>query len=60
MLRVNYRLNLFGTKASRQQMRNGMGGMGPGMGGFGGRRGGNRGGGGFGGGRGGFGGPMMF
>ena len=23
MLRVNYRLNLFGTKASRQQMRNG-------------------------------------
>ena len=64
MLRVNYRLNLFGTKASRQQMRNGMGGMGPGMGGFGGgrggNRGGNRGGGGFGGGRGGFGGPMMF
>ena len=63
MLRVNYRLNLFGTKASRQQMRNGMGGMGPGMGGFGGGRGGNRGGnrgGGFGGGRGGFGGPMMF
>ena len=63
MLRVNYRLNLFGTKASRQQMR-GMGGaMGPGMGGgFGGgrgsNRGGNRGGGGFGGG--GFGGPMRF
>jgi hypothetical protein len=62
MLRINYRLNLFGTRASRQQMRNGMGGMGPGMGGFGGGRGGNRGGnrGGFGGGRGGFGGPMMF
>ncbi len=61
MLRVNYRLNLFGTKASRQQMR-GMGGMGPGMGGGfgggrGGTRGGNRGGGGFGGG---FGAPMRF
>ena len=58
MLRVNYRLNLFGTRASRQQMRMG-GGMGPGMGGgFGGGRGGNRrGGGGFGGG---FGGPMRF
>ena len=57
MLRVNYRLNLFGTKEARQQMR---------MGGFGGGRGGNRGGGGFGGGRGGnrggggFGGPMRF
>jgi hypothetical protein len=60
MLRVNYRLNLFGTKASRQQMR-GMGGaMGPGMGGFGGGRGGNRGGGNFGGGRGGFGGAGRF
>ena len=58
MLRVNYRLNLFGTKAARQQMR-GMGGMGPGMGGgFGGGRGGNRGGGNRGGG--GFGGPMRF
>ena len=56
MLRVNYRLNLFGTKESRQ-----------GMGGFGGpggnRGGGNRGGGGFGGGGfggGGFGGPGRF
>jgi len=58
MLLVNYRLNLFGTKAARQQMR-GMGGMGPGMGGgFGGGRGGNRGGGNRGGG--GFGGPMRF
>lgn len=61
MLRVNYRLNLFGTRESRRQMR-GMGGMGPGMGGgFGGGRG-NRGGG-FGGGRpagGGFGGPGRF
>ena len=51
MLRVNYRLNLFGTKEARQ-----------GMGGFGGpggnRGGGNRGGGGFGGG--GFGGPGRF
>ena len=58
MLRVNYRLNLFGTKASRQQMR--MGGFGGGN--FGGGRGGNRGGfgGGRGGNRGGFGGPMMF
>ena len=55
MLRVNYRLNLFGTKEARRGM---------GMGGFGGGRGGNRGGGGFGGGGfgggrggGGFGGP---
>ena len=54
MLRVNYRLNLFGTKESRQ----GMGGFG-GPGGAGGNRGGgNRGGGGFGGG--GFGGPGRF
>ena len=60
MLRVNYRLNLFGTKASRQQMRGMGGGMGPGMGGFGGGRGGNRGGGNFGGGRGGFGGAGRF
>ena len=59
MLRVNYRLNLFGTKEARQ----GMGGFG-GPGGAGGNRGGgnrgggNRGGGGFGGG--GFGGPGRF
>ena len=60
MLRVNYRLNLFGTKEARQQMR-GFGGPGEGPGGG---RGGNRGGG-FGGGRGGgggggFGGPGRF
>ena len=61
MLRVNYRLNLFGTREARR----GMGGFG---GGFGGGRGGNRGGGGFGGGGfgggrgggGGFGGPGRF
>ena len=57
MLRVNYRLNLFGTKESRRGM-----GMGPGSfdGGGRGNRGGNRGG--FGGGRGGggFGGPGRF
>ena len=60
MLRVNYRLNLFGTKEARR-------GMGVGFGG-GNRGGGNRGGGGFGGGRGGgygggrggFGGPGRF
>ena len=66
MLRATYRLNLFGTRESRQQMRNGMA---PGMpmgGGFGGGRGGNRGGGnrggGFGGGfgGGGFGGGGRF
>ncbi|MBQ8487051.1 MAG: TonB-dependent receptor [Prevotella sp.] len=53
MLRATYRLNLFGTKEMRQNMRGG----GPDGGGFGGGRGGNRGGG-FGGGRpgGGFGG----
>ena len=57
MLRVNYRLNLFGTKEMRQNMR-GMGG--PGMGGPGGGQRGGRGGGrgGFGGG--GFGGPGRF
>ena len=59
MLRVNYRLNLFGTKEARQGMRMGgfgggggrgnRGGGGFGGGGFGGGRGGNRGGGGFGG-----------
>jgi len=56
MLRVNYRLNLFGTKEARQ----GMGGFGgPGGNRGGGNRGGdNRGGGGFGGG--GFGGPGRF
>ena len=60
MLRVNYRLNLFGTREARQGMRGGFGGA------FGGGRGGNRGGGGggFGGGRpgggGGFGGPGRF
>jgi hypothetical protein len=63
MLRVNYRLNLFGTKEMRQQMRGGgmqggFGGPGGGRGGApggapGGNRGGNRGGGGFGG-------PRMF
>ena len=59
MLRVNYRLNLFGTKEMRQNMRRGGGDMGPGMGP--GNRG-NRGGGGFGAGRpgGGFGGPGRF
>jgi len=51
MLRVNYRLNLFGTKEARQGMRMGPGG--PDGGGPGGDRRGNRGGGG----RGGFGGP---
>ena len=56
MLRVNYRLNLFGTREARQGMRGGFGG------GFGGGRGGNRGGG-FGRGNrggGGFGGPGRF
>ena len=60
MLRVNYRLNLFGTREARQGMGRGMG---MGFGGGGGNRGGNRGGGGFGGGRGGgggFGGPGRF
>ncbi|MBR1415357.1 MAG: TonB-dependent receptor [Prevotella sp.] len=52
MLRVNYRLNIFGTNAMRQGMRMGPGGPG----GPDGNRGSNRGGG-FGGGRGGFGGP---
>ncbi len=60
MLRVNYRLNLFGNKEMRQNMRRGGGGP---DGGFGGGRGGNRGGG-FGGGMprggGGFGGPGRF
>ena len=59
MLRVNYRLNLFGTKEARQGMRMGpdgpggergeRGGRGGGRGGFGGGFGGGRGGGGFGG-----------
>ena len=56
MLRVNYRLNLFGGREARQGMRMGMGGPGGGPGG-------NRGGGGFGGprgGGGGFGGPGRF
>lgn len=58
MLHVVYRLNLFGGKAAREQMRRGPGGEGPdgdrpGRGGRG-QRGGNRGG------RGGFGGPMGF
>lgn len=58
MLHVVYRLNLFGGKAAREQMRRGPGGEGsdgdrPGRGGRG-QRGGNRGGGG------GFGGPMGF
>lgn len=58
MLHVVYRLNLFGGKAAREQMRRGPGGEGsdgdrPGRGGRG-KRGGNRGGGG------GFGGPMGF
>lgn len=58
MLHVVYRLNLFGGKAAREQMRRGPGGDGPdgnrpGRGGRG-QRGGNRGGGG------GFGGPMGF
>ena len=58
MLRVNYRLNLFGTREARQGMR-GPDGEGRGPRGEGGGRGGNRGGGrgGFGGG--GFGGPRM-
>jgi hypothetical protein len=55
MLRVNYRLNLFGTREARQGM-----GMGPDAGGRGGNRGGNRGGGGRGGFGGGFGGPGRF
>jgi hypothetical protein len=62
MLRATYRLNLFGTKEMRQNMRRGPGGEGPGFGGNG-RRGnrGNRGGfGGGPGGPGGFGGPRMF
>ena len=62
MLRATYRLNLFGTKEMRQNMRRGPGGDGPGFGGNG-RRGnrGNRGGfGGGPGGPGGFGGPRMF
>ena len=64
MFRASYRLNLFGTRASRRGMMGGMGGMMP-MGGGG--RGGGRGGGGFGGGMpmgggmgGGFGGPGRF
>ena len=65
MFRASYRLNFFGTRASRRGM---MGGMGMPMGGMpmGGGRGGNRGGGGFGGGMpmggmgGGFGGPGRF
>ncbi len=58
MLHVIYRLNLFGGKNARQQMRGGGPGEGPGNFG-GGNRGGNRPGGGFGGGRpGGFGGFM--
>ena len=58
MLHVIYRLNLFGGKNARQQMRGGGPGEGPGNFG-GGNRGGNRSGGGFGGGRpGGFGGFM--
>jgi hypothetical protein len=60
MLRATYRLNLFGNKEMRQNMRRGSGGP---DGGFGGGRGGNRGGG-FGGGMprggGGFGGPGRF
>ena len=57
MLRANYRLNLFGTREMRQNMRRGPEGEGP-EGGFGGGRGGNRGGGNRGGGfGGGFGGP---
>ncbi len=52
MLRVNYRLNLFGTKEMRQQMRMGRGGDNSGSG----NRGGNRSSGNRGGGRGGFGG----
>ncbi len=56
MLRVNYRLNLFGTREARQGMGRGFGG------GFGGGRGNRGGGGGYGGGggRGGFGGPGRF
>ena len=57
MLRVNYRLNLFGTKEARQGMR-GPGGFGGPGGGDRGNRGNRGGGGGFGGG--GFGGPGMF
>ena len=64
MLRVNYRLNLFGTREARQGMGRGAGFGGGFGGGRGGNRGGNRGGGGFGGGRpgggGGFGGPGRF
>jgi hypothetical protein len=64
MLRATYRLNLFGTKEMRRQMRRGPGEMGDGPGfggpGRGGNRGGNRGPGGFGGGPGGFGGPGRF
>ena len=68
MLRVNYRLNLFGTKEMRQAMRMGPGGFGgpggpggPGGGGRGGNSGrGGRSGGGFGGPGGGFGGPGRF
>ena len=55
MLRATYRINLFGSKEMRQNMRNGSGFGGP-EGGRGGNRGGNRGGFGGGGGRGGFGG----
>ena len=62
MLRVNYRLNLFGTREARQGMGRGAGFGGGFGGGRGGGRGGNRGGGGgFGGpGGGGFGGPGRF
>ena len=64
LLRVSYRLNLFGSREARQGMRGGRGGFGGGFGGGGGRggnRGGNRGGGGFGGpGGGGFGGSGRF
>ena len=60
MLRVNYRLNLFGTKEARQEMRHGPGGERDGFGGERGNRG-TRGGGGRGGfgGGGGFGGPRF-
>ena len=61
MLRVNYRLNLFGTREMRQNMRGGFGGPDGGRNGNRGNRGGNRGGFGGGGPRGGgFGGPGRF
>ena len=69
MFRASYRLNFFGTRASRMGMMGGMMGGMPMGGGRGGNRGGNRGGGGFGGGMpmggggfggGGFGGPGRF